>query len=1077
MPARITPAVARDTPFAGRITPMANCVTPSAGRITTTANCVTPTAGRITPISDCVTPISNCLTPTATGVTQFEIGVMQIAAGVMQTVMDTAQAGAGVSRVRAEETRISAIAMATLLGALHRKIAVLPMRRRMLPARGGVSSVAGSVLRAGLAIDRGDLAGTGGLDAEAPFPDEVLENPVEGAAVRLVAERSADVTARERLGKALQRDADVVFQLSGAPAPGPARGRKRRRRLLLRRRWCRSGLRRNRDDQPSSGLTLEHPHQLESPDLRLVGGLQQLDAGAELLLQPLLVLFVLIACHGVEHHNTSEGQAQGLPLREIAQPSLWFASPVAAIRSCDRISPPTPKEPPLTTPSAFLRRRLGRVAIAVSCLFAGTFALWACGPFFPHWLLGPERLLTPAPEGLLRHEIERLKMAESPRAVPANDPWAQTSEAGVADLRKALERVRLPDGVLNHSIAAYTKVRDALSKYASAVTVFENVSEPLDPAEEMGGGEPSEPPVFPRGLQVPERIPFEFGDYLRGAIAYHQGDLEAAISTWEALLQRPEDERRFRSTWAAFMLGKTHLRAKRPAEAVRWFERTREIAGQKDFVDSLGLAAASLGWEARAERDQGHFDKALALYARQGKGGDSTAMSSLRFVARQALKAGPEALAPIARSAEARPVMTAFLVSDAKAPWEMYQLEEEGNETGRTPRIKSHVAAWLAALQKAGVKDVDGADRIAWAAYQGGDFAAARQWLDRAPGDAPMTRWIRARLLLRDGKLAEAQKLLDQTAATLPDPQLTQDELDFHSEWAEGGKIATPSLASSESAVLLTTQGKYVEALDRFLKSGFWVDAAHIAEQVLTVDELKAYVDAHWPASLVKDLPEEEWFSYNEGLETAPSNHIAHDLRNLLGRRLARAGRLGEAQPYLPAEMETSLGSLREALLHTEEPGQPDGRRAAAYFRAACVTRKQGLELLGTELDPDWYLFEGQYEMNYRKEMAARAENPHLKPGPGELEKTERTRPEPDKRFHYRYRAAELARKAADLLPDGSDQKARYLATAGTWLKARDADAARPFFKALLDCCAETKLGQAAQRARWFPEVPECEAE
>jgi hypothetical protein len=340
-----------------------------------------------------------------------------------------------------------------------------------------------------------------------------------------------------------------------------------------------------------------------------------------------------------------------------------------------------------------------------------------------------------------------------------------------------------------------------------------------------------------------------------------------------------------------------------------------------------------------------------------------------------------------------------------------------------------------------------------------------------------MASWVRAKLLLRDGKLAEAQKLLDQTAATLPDPQLTEDELAFHSEESEGGKIATPSLASSESAVILTTQGKYVDAIDRFVKSGFWVDAAHLAEQVLTVDELKAYVDAHWPASLIKEKPDEEWYSYNEGLETVHPSYIALDLRYLLGRRLVRVGRLEEARPYLGEEFDSTMDFLRDGLLHGEDSKQPADRRAAGYFSAACVTRKFGLELLGTELDPDWYLFEGQYEMDYRKEMNARAENPHLKPGPGELEKAESNRPEPDKRFHYRYRAAELARKAAALLPDGSEDKARYLATAGTWLKARDPEAARPFFKALVDCCSQTKLGQEARRVKWFPEVPECEVE
>ena len=430
----------------------------------------------------------------------------------------------------------------------------------------------------------------------------------------------------------------------------------------------------------------------------------------------------------------------------------------------------------------------------------------------------------------------------------------------------------------------------------------------------------------------------------------------------------------------------------------------------------------------------------------------------------------------MARSGEARDVFNAFLVSDASAPWELWELEEAEAAAGPdAPAIDPGVEAWLRALQKAGVKDVKGADRIAWAAYQGGDFAAARQWLDRAPADAPMARWVRAKLLLREGKLAEAQKLLDRVGPTLSDPELTEDELWTHSEGSAGGKIATPALAYGESGVLLTTQGNYLEALDRFLRGGFWVDAAHLADRVLPLDELKAYVDESWPATLIHDL--EEYPQRWEGLQARP-NLAARDLRHLLGRRLVRAGRFEEAEPYLPETLRPALDTLATGLRDGRDAALPADRRAAALFRAACVTRKQGLELSGTELDPDWIVMEGQYEiLAYPPEMAARAENPHLKPGPDELKRAESNRPDPDQRFHYRYRAADIARDAAALLPGGSDEKARILATAGSWLKARDPEAARPFYQALVDCCGDTRLGQEAKRVRWFPEVPDCAQE
>ncbi|HJX26814.1 MAG TPA: hypothetical protein VJ885_02795, partial [Thermoanaerobaculia bacterium] len=185
-----------------------------------------------------------------------------------------------------------------------------------------------------------------------------------------------------------------------------------------------------------------------------------------------------------------------------------------------------------------------------------------------------------------------------------------------------------------------------------------------------------------------------------------------------------------------------------------------------------------------------------------------------------------------------------------------------------------------------------------------------------------------------------------------------------------------------------------------------------------------------------------------------------------------------EAEPYLPENLRPTLDTLTAGLRDGRDAALPAERRSAALFRAACVTRKQGMELTGTELDPDWFVFEGQYEiLTYPEEMTARAENPRLKPGPDEVRRMEGNRPEPDQRFHYRYRAADLARDAAALLPDGSDEKARILATAGSWLKTRDPETARPFYQELLDCCGDTRLAQEAKRVRWFPEVPECDQE
>ncbi len=80
-----------------------------------------------------------------------------------------------------------------------------------------------------------------------------------------------------------------------------------------------------------------------------------------------------------------------------------------------------------------------------------------------------------------------------------------------------------------------------------------------------------------------------------------------------------------------------------------------------------------------------------------------------------------------------------------------------------------------------------------------------------------------------------------------------------------------------------------------------------------------------------------------------------------------------------------------------------------------------------------------------------------------------RGRWDPDRRFHYRWQAAALAWEAAQLMPNNTDETARVLCTAGTWLKDRDPEGADQFYKALVRRCRKTALGRQADVLRWFP--------
>lgn len=77
----------------------------------------------------------------------------------------------------------------------------------------------------------------------------------------------------------------------------------------------------------------------------------------------------------------------------------------------------------------------------------------------------------------------------------------------------------------------------------------------------------------------------------------------------------------------------------------------------------------------------------------------------------------------------------------------------------------------------------------------------------------------------------------------------------------------------------------------------------------------------------------------------------------------------------------------------------------------------------------------------------------------------------PDKRFHYRYIAADLAWDAAQLMPNQADQTAEVLCLAGNWLRDRDDQAAERFYQALVRRCSKTQIGLEAERIRWFPKI------
>ncbi|MEM8996179.1 MAG: hypothetical protein AAGF23_15435 [Acidobacteriota bacterium] len=667
----------------------------------------------------------------------------------------------------------------------------------------------------------------------------------------------------------------------------------------------------------------------------------------------------------------------------------------------------------------------------VSCLAAaGSLSVAlpdakACSPEFPTALLqSGSDLSTRLPRRTFHGDLERLGTlppARFPR-VDSGDPEDAARRVDVEALDRWLDAQGEDDPGLR---AGLLRARQQMHDLARL------------PGADAGDG---------RGevraeVDIPEGLPAELRLYLEGAEAYRRGDFDRAAERWRALLELPADDRRERTVMAHYMLGRALPRTDEAADgpstgrvddAVGHFAAVRRLAGD-GWRDDLGLAHESLGWEARLDLYRGRIPRALELYAEQLQADDPTAADSITIACSHLTRADGEALSAAAADATTRDIYSLYLAA--------YDFHGEA------------AARWLDAAV-AEPADIAAAGTLAWVAYQHGRFPDAERWLDAAPDSDPFVPWLRSKLAARAGDFETARaQLVEASRALAREPErIMFGSRNGYWQWAAAEQ------ARAEAGAIELERGRYAEALDKVLRAGYWIDAAYLAERVMTVEELRAYVEETWP-----DGAESEPTSgYFGGATPFGRDAIAVEIRYLLARRLARDGRWGEARGFFPEHLRGAAVEIRDQIARSDDRSLPKVDRADALWRVARSLRQDGLELVGTELDPDWNIWGAHYDLGDFARSDARTD---------EEERARRARPRPNRRFHYRYVAAELGWRAAELLPDQSEQTARVLATAGTWLKNLDPDRADRFYKALVRRCGETPLGREADRRRWFPDL------
>jgi hypothetical protein len=702
-------------------------------------------------------------------------------------------------------------------------------------------------------------------------------------------------------------------------------------------------------------------------------------------------------------------------------------------------------------PLSFRCRRRRRSGVVLSCAFAWVATAVACGPEFPNcYLLHSEAQLLAAPVASFAAEIARLPKTLPTTlaglrhvATPANEVVARD----VAGVRAALGEGKLPAGEREKILAGYEEARRRLAELAS---------------EEAAPSPGRAPKMLPEvRIDLPVGLPREFALYFAGSVAWHRGDSFGASASWSELMELPETQRRHRSVWAAFMLGRAWL-AKTPGgsssdgavEATKSFKLVRELVA-RGFPDPLGLAAASIGWEARAALDARDHATAIELYLAHHALGDPTAVESLRVAAREFLKDYDPKWTEAAKRPVVRRVLTAYFTSRSGSRAHDARNQADFDELARR---------WAETLALAGVRDDAQADRLAWVAYQAGLFPLAERWLAVASEKSAATQWLRAKLALRRGDLAGGEKCLRDALAV--------------------GGLDRPhaQLLAAELGRVCLARDNFAGAVAAALAGNHWQDAAFVAEHLMSTAELRAFVDARPPviagaavgAAILAKTPDKDQDEDSDRWAWWPED-LSGRLRGLLARRLVREGKADDAEAYFPTELRAVYRGYIADVRTGFDGARPAEARAAAFWRAARCAREKGDVLLGTELQPDWGIWSGNFTDGVT--IQDRAVRLPLKgglfaPTTFEVERLSARRV-PEKRFHYRYRAADLAWWAAALLPNDSDETARILVEAGGWLKARDPIRAQQFYQALVIRCGNTPLGRAAAAKRWFPAEPE----
>jgi hypothetical protein len=534
--------------------------------------------------------------------------------------------------------------------------------------------------------------------------------------------------------------------------------------------------------------------------------------------------------------------------------------------------------------------------------------------------------------------------------------------------------------------------------------------------------------AYEKGAGLPPSVRL----YLAAAQDFRQQKMEKAVARFKAVLDLPDAK--FRDVLAAFMLGRIALKqaeAGDPAQADtamadKYFELTRSLVAQgRD--DTLGLASASYGEQARVHLIAAGFLRSSAepvngaeviqscrFYTKQAETGAISGLWSLQEVSRW-LFDDKSRLAAVIDDAFMQNLLVAYAAAN-ESP-----VQDMADTASRTAR-RDKLAMLLEVAHDKGLKKLARSDGLALLAYKAGRYEEAAAFA--AKSSTSLASWVTAKLALQKGDLAKAGEAYHQALEKAPDLSSTSD-------------MSSTGQLYDESGLLNVARGDFLSALKLLYRTS-WLDAAHLAERILTTKELTGFVDQYAPESIAS------------GDADVSVQERARNIRWLLARRLMREGDFSAAMPYFPdqplPEQDAALPTVRqyaknyvEALKLAEDAKAPRLEQARAWFAAATLARSHGIDILGYETFPDYHSTVGNFDLGDAFSTEKFKDKQYV--SEDESRRFDATRPAISARFHYRYLAAQQAEKAAALLAPRSQAYAAVLCAANGWMQGAGATA------------------------------------